>query len=214
MPTDISKLRQNYSLQTLSVKDILHNPIEQFAKWFQEAMDSQILEPNAFTLATANKEGKPSARTLLLKGFDKEGFVFFTNYESRKAEDLLQNPKAAMLFTWLDLQRQIRIEGDIEKVSQEESEEYFQSRPRGSQIGAWSSPQSQSIESREVLESNQKMMEEKFSGLEKLPVPPFWGGYRVRPNWFEFWQGRESRLHDRIVYVLQNDNWEIGRLAP
>ena len=122
MPTDISKLRQNYSLQTLSVKDILHNPIEQFAKWFQEAMDSQILEPNAFTLATANKEGKPSARTLLLKGFDKEGFVFFTNYESRKAEDLLQNPKAAMLFTWLDLQRQIRIEGDIEKVSQEESE--------------------------------------------------------------------------------------------
>ncbi|MEZ4892461.1 MAG: pyridoxamine 5'-phosphate oxidase [Saprospiraceae bacterium] len=186
MPTDISKLRQNYSLQTLSVKDILHNPIEQFAKWFQEAMDSQILEPNAFTLATANKEGKPSARTLLLKGFDKEGFVFFTNYESRKAEDMLQNPKAAMLFTWLDLQRQIRIEGDIEKVSQEESEEYFQSRPRGSQIGAWSSPQSQSIESREVLESNQKMMEEKFSGLEKLPVPPFWGGYRVRPNWFEF----------------------------
>ncbi|MCB0524088.1 MAG: pyridoxamine 5'-phosphate oxidase [Lewinellaceae bacterium] len=214
MPTDISKLRQNYSLQTLSVKDILHNPIEQFAKWFQEAMDSQILEPNAFTLATANKEGKPSARTLLLKGFDKEGFVFFTNYESRKAEDLLQNPKAAMLFTWLDLQRQIRIEGDIEKVSQEESEEYFQSRPRGSQIGAWSSPQSQSIESREVLESNQKMMEEKFSGLEKLPVPPFWGGYRVRPNWFEFWQGRESRLHDRIVYALQNGNWEIGRLAP
>ena len=214
MPTDISKLRQNYSLQTLSVKDILHNPIEQFAKWFQEEMDSQILEPNAFTLATANKEGKPSARTLLLKGFDKEGFVFFTNYESRKAEDLLQNPKAAMLFTWLDLQRQIRIEGDIEKVSQEESEEYFQSRPRGSQIGAWSSPQSQSIESREVLESNQKMMEEKFSGLEKLPVPPFWGGYRVRPNWFEFWQGRESRLHDRIVYALQNGNWEIGRLAP
>ncbi|MEZ4927394.1 MAG: pyridoxamine 5'-phosphate oxidase [Saprospiraceae bacterium] len=214
MPTDISKLRQNYSLQTLSVKDILHNPIEQFAKWFQEAMDSQILEPNAFTLATANKEGKPSARTLLLKGFDKEGFVFFTNYESRKAEDMLQNPKAAMLFTWLDLQRQIRIEGDIEKVSQEESEEYFQSRPRGSQIGAWSSPQSQSIESREVLESNQKMMEEKFSGLEKLPVPPFWGGYRVRPNWFEFWQGRESRLHDRIVYALQNGNWEIGRLAP
>ena len=214
MPTDISKLRQNYSLQTLSVKDILHNPIEQFAKWFQEAMDSQILEPNAFTLATANKEGKPSARTLLLKGFDKEGFVFFTNYESRKAEDLLQNPKAAMLFTWLDLQRQIRIEGDIEKVSQEESEEYFQSRPRGSQIGAWSSPQSQTIESREVLESNQKMMEEKFSGLEKLPVPPFWGGYRVRPNWFEFWQGRESRLHDRIVYALQNGNWEIGRLAP
>lgn len=214
MPTDISKLRQNYSLQTLSVKDILHNPIEQFAKWFQEAMDSQILEPNAFTLATANKEGKPSARTLLLKGFDKEGFVFFTNYESRKAEDLLQNPKAAMLFTWLDLQRQIRIEGDIEKVSQEESEEYFQSRPRGSQIGAWSSPQSQSIESREVLESNQKMMEEKFSGLEKLPVPPFWGGYRIRPNWFEFWQGRESRLHDRIVYALQNGNWEIGRLAP
>ena len=214
MPTDISKLRQNYSLQTLSVKDILHNPIEQFAKWFQEAMDSQILEPNAFTLATANKEGKPSARTLLLKGFDKEGFVFFTNYESRKAEDLLQNPKAAMLFTWLDLQRQIRIEGDIEKVSQEESEEYFQSRPRGSQIGAWSSPQSQSIESREVLESNQKMMEEKFSGLEKLPVPPFWGGYRVRPNWFEFWQGRESRLHVRIVYARQNGNWEIGRLAP
>ena len=214
MATDLTKLRQNYALQTLSESDVSPDPIVQFSHWFDEAIDSQVLEPNAFSLATATPDGHPSARTVLLKAFDKTDFVFFTNYESRKGEELNTNPHAAMLFTWLDLQRQIRIEGSIEKISTEESLDYFQSRPRESQIGAWASPQSRVIEARELLEKNQVALVKQYEGVEKLPLPPFWGGYRIKPVWFEFWQGRESRLHDRVVYSISKDGWKIGRLAP
>lgn len=214
MSKELAALRQNYALNALSESDVLPDPIAQFGRWFDEAIDSKILEPNAFSLATASLEGRPSARTVLLKGFDKNGFVFFTNYESRKGNELEQNPNAAMLFTWLDLQRQIRIEGSIEKISVAESLDYFQSRPRASQIGAWTSPQSRPIASREVLEQNQAAIAAQYQDVEKLPLPPFWGGYRLAPTWFEFWQGRESRLHDRVVYSQHAGNWELSRLAP
>jgi len=214
MSKELAALRQNYALNALSASDVSPDPMAQFGHWFDEAIDSKVLEPNAFSLATANLEGRPSARTVLLKGFDHKGFVFFTNYESRKGNELDVNPQAAMLFTWLDLQRQIRIEGSIEKISMEESLDYFQSRPIESQIGAWASPQSRPITSREVLEKNSVAIKEKYRGVEKLPLPPFWGGYRLVPLWFEFWQGRESRLHDRVVYSPKEGGWEIGRLAP
>lgn len=214
MSTSLATLRQNYALAALSESDSLPNPIAQFARWFDEALDSKVLEPNAFSLATATPDGRPSVRTILLKGFDNQGFMFFTNYESRKGSELENNPQAAVLFTWLDLQRQVRIEGRIEKISPEESLDYFQSRPRESQIGAWASPQSRPIAAREVLEKNQSALAVQYDGVEKLPLPPFWGGYRLIPDCFEFWQGRESRLHDRIVYERSGENWKIGRLAP
>lgn len=215
MTTDIAALRRNYSLQSLDKTDVLPDPVAQFASWFQEAMQSQLIEPNAMTLATADLQGRPSARTVLLKEFDKQGFVFYTNYESRKGNDLSANPQAALLFTWLELERQIRIEGTVEKVSPEESLAYFQSRPLGSQIGAWASPQSRAITDRSVLETRAAQLHAEHAGAEALPLPPFWGGYRLRPNWFEFWQGRESRLHDRICYRLESgEQWSIQRLAP
>lgn len=215
MATDIAALRRNYSLQSLDKTDVLPDPVAQFASWFQEAMQSQLIEPNAMTLATADLQGRPSARTVLLKEFDKQGFVFYTNYESRKGNDLSANPQAALLFTWLELERQIRIEGAVEKVSPEESLAYFQSRPLGSQIGAWASPQSRAITDRSVLETRAAQLQAEHAGAEVLPLPPFWGGYRLRPNWFEFWQGRESRLHDRICYRLESgEQWSIQRLAP
>jgi pyridoxamine 5'-phosphate oxidase len=214
MPTDISALRRNYSRQSLSQADVLPDPLAQFARWFEEAMQSQLAEPNAMTLATADLRGRPSARTVLLKGVDTEGFVFYTNYESRKGDDLAANPQAALLFTWLELERQIRIEGRVEKVSPAESLAYFQSRPLGSQIGAWASPQSRVISDRDVLESRVAQLQAEHAGAETLPLPPFWGGYRLRPDWLEFWQGRESRLHDRIGYRLEDGLWSIRRLAP
>ena len=214
MSTNIAALRQNYALRTLAESDVSPDPFSQFAQWFDEAVNSQLLEPNAFTLATANSAGRPSARTVLLKGFDIQGFVFFTNYESRKGEELAANPYAAMLFTWLDLQRQIRIEGHIRKIDAAASEAYFQSRPKESQIGAWSSPQSQRIANRNVLEQQQSALSAQYKGVETLPVPPHWGGYCLEPTWFEFWQGRESRLHDRIFYERSAEGWHIGRLAP
>lgn len=215
MTTDIAALRRNYSLQSLDKTDVLPDPVAQFAHWFQEAMRSQLIEPNAMTLATADLQGRPSARTVLLKEFDKQGFVFYTNYESRKGNDLAANPQAALLFTWLELERQIRIEGAVEKVSPEESRAYFQSRPLGSQIGAWASPQSRAITDRSVLETRAAQLQAEHADAEALPLPPFWGGYRLRPNWFEFWQGRESRLHDRICYRLEGgERWNIQRLAP
>ncbi|MBC7777820.1 MAG: pyridoxamine 5'-phosphate oxidase [Phycisphaerae bacterium] len=210
----LAELRQHYALESLSENEVRPDPVDQFAFWFEEATASQILEPNAMTLATATLDGRPSARTVLLKDFGNQGFTFFTNYESQKGTDLAENPRAALLFTWLDLQRQIRIEGRVEKIAPEASFAYFQSRPRSSQIGAWASPQSHPIEGREVLEKWEAAMELKFAGLEKLPLPPNWGGYRVIPEVFEFWQGRLSRLHDRILYTREGEGWKIERLAP
>jgi len=211
---DLASLRRHYALESLSEADVLPDPMAQFAVWFQEALNSQLIEPNAMTLATAAANGRPSARTVLLKGFDKQGFVFYTNYESRKGQELAENPQAALLFTWLELERQIRIEGKVEKVSSEESLTYFQSRPKASQIGAWASPQSRVIESREVLEKRMADLVRQNTQAEKLPLPPFWGGYRLVPGVIEFWQGRESRLHDRICYTQSGGSWEIERLAP
>ncbi|MBN8679904.1 MAG: pyridoxamine 5'-phosphate oxidase [Chitinophagales bacterium] len=211
---NLAELRQHYALESLSETDVRPDPVAQFAFWFEEARNSQLLEPNAMTLATATPDGYPNARTVLLKGYDQRGFTFFTNYESQKGQELAANPRATLLFTWLELQRQVRIEGTVEKISREASESYFQSRPRGNQIGAWASPQSQVIAGREVLEMREQDMEAKFAGLETLPMPDYWGGYLVRPSVVEFWQGRMSRLHDRIRYTLHENQWRIERLAP
>lgn len=214
MPLDLSTLRKNYALEALSEIDVHHDPLAQFDHWFREAMEAQLPEPNAMTLATADAEGRPSARIVLLKGIDHQGFVFFTNYESRKGRELAENPQAALLFNWLELERQIRIEGRVERIDAQASEAYFQSRPKGSQIGAWTSPQSQVIPGREVLLDKQKDLETQYAAAEVLPLPPFWGGYRLLPEVLEFWQGRPSRLHDRIRYVHVEDRWKIERLAP
>lgn len=193
------------------------NPIKQFAKWYEEVLKSGKTEPTAMTLATASKAGVPSARTVLLKGYDEKGFLFFTNYESRKGKELSENAFAELLFYWMDLHKQVRISGKVERVSEEESEKYFKSRPLNSQIGAWASKQSEIIPDREYLEKQFSEFREKYSERDDVPLPPFWGGFRLIPERFEFWQGRESRLHDRICYLKKNGGkgeWEIVRLAP
>ena len=200
-------------LRSLSEDDVNKNPINQFADWWDEAIDSNIEEANAMTLATVNEQGYPSARIVLLKDFNEYGFVFFTNYESRKGKSLLNNPKAAVVFFWKELERQVRIEGIVEKISEEESTAYFTSRPIESKIGAWASPQSKSIESRTFLEERFKNYEQQFSNHD-IPKPPHWGGYIVKPLRIEFWQGRPGRLHDRIEYNKNNEGWTIERLAP
>ncbi|MCB9317369.1 MAG: pyridoxamine 5'-phosphate oxidase [Lewinellaceae bacterium] len=212
--TDIAALRRNYTQESLSKTAANPDPIAQFDHWFSEAMNSALPEPNAMTLATATDDGKPSARIVLLKGFDHQGFVFYTNYESRKGQELDNNPQAALLFCWLELERQVRIEGTVERVSPAESKAYFQSRPRESQIGAWASPQSRVIEGRFILEEKVQELATTFKHDEVLPLPAFWGGYRVRPELIEFWQGRQSRLHDRIRYTREKIGWTIERLAP
>jgi pyridoxamine 5'-phosphate oxidase len=211
---NIADIRKDYKLKSLSETDIESNPILQFSKWWDEAMKSEIDEVNAFTLATASPEGKPSARIVLLKGFDARGFVFFTNYESNKGILIANNPNASMVFFWKELQRQVRIDGIVEKTSAAESDAYFTTRPAGSRIGAWASPQSKVVNAREELENKFSDYELKFSE-KNIPRPPFWGGYRIQPQLIEFWQGRQNRLHDRIQYRLQKDNsWKIERLAP
>jgi pyridoxamine 5'-phosphate oxidase len=212
--SSIADIRRDYSLKTLSETEITENPFQQFADWWQQAIESEIDEVNAMTLATASLEGVPSARIVLLKGYDEKGFVFYTNYESAKGQELAENPRACLLFFWKELERQVRITGMVEKVSTQENDEYFLSRPTGSQIGAWASPQSHVIENRSWLENKVKELETKFS-TKKLERPSHWGGYRVKPVIIEFWQGRSSRLHDRIQYTLQeNNSWKIERLAP
>ncbi|POY37486.1 pyridoxamine 5'-phosphate oxidase [Solitalea longa] len=213
--TTLENLRQEYSAKTLSEEQVNQNPFAQFDSWFNEAMNSGILEPNALTLSTATPDGKPSARVVLLKDFSENGFTFYTNYESRKGQEMAENPNACLSFFWLELQRQVIIEGKIEKVSEEESTRYFQSRPKGSQLGAWTSDQSQVIANRGVLENKLTELEKQYENQNVIPKPEHWGGYLLKPTSIEFWQGRASRLHDRIQYILQSDNtWKIQRLAP
>jgi pyridoxamine 5'-phosphate oxidase len=209
----LQNLRQEYRSSELLQQDVDQNPMQQFKKWFTDALNAQLYEPNVMTLATADAYGKPSARIVLLKGFDEHGFNFYTNYDSKKGKELQQNPQAALVFFWAELERQIRIEGIVSKLDPEVSTEYFHSRPKGSQIGAMVSPQSQVIPSREALEEQVIEMKQKFAEVE-VPRPDHWGGYLVEPQHIEFWQGRPSRLHDRISYDLVDGVWIINRLAP
>ena len=214
MDSSIADLRQNYTLAGLSETDIDSDPIVQFGVWFQQALDGDLIEPNAMTLATATPEGKPTARIVLLKGVDERGFVFYTNYESQKGRQLIANPYAALVFLWDKLERQVRIEGKVVKLDIEESKEYFHSRPKASQLGAWASDQSRVIPNREVLEQKLEDLKTEYKDAA-VPIPEHWGGFRVIPNRIEFWQGRPSRLHDRLVYDLQDDgNWQVQRLSP
>lgn len=212
MNKSIADIRKEYKLQTLDEKDVSANPFDQFTKWWDEASESNIDEINAMTLATADKSGKPSARVVLLKGFDENGFVFFTNYTSTKGRELAENPYCSLVLFWKELQRQVCIEGTVEKLSAGKSDEYFNSRPAGSRIGAWASPQSQPIENRKILDENIAKYQQQFG--EQIPRPVHWGGYCVNPYRIEFWQGRTSRLHDRIMYEWKEGRWVIYRLAP
>lgn len=211
---EIQDLRQDYTAATLSEKDTKASPVSQFEQWFNEALAAKLHEPNAMTLATATTNGKPSARIVLLKGFNEHGFIFYTNYLSRKGKEITKNPQGALTFFWGELERQVRIEGTIEKLSKEDSERYFHSRPKGSQIGAVVSPQSQEIDGRETLEKKWSELETEYEGKE-VPKPSFWGGYILNPQMVEFWQGRSSRLHDRILYKkVDKKSWKKVRLAP
>jgi len=213
--SSIADLRQNYTLAGLAEADANTDPIKQFDLWFQQALSADLIEPNAMTLATATPDGKPTARIVLLKGVSDRGFVFYTNYESQKGQQLIANPYAALVFLWQKLERQVRIEGRVEKLSVAESTEYFHSRPKASQLGAWTSDQSRVIPDRKVLEQKQAQLQEKYSDDEAIPLPPQWGGFRLVPSRIEFWQGRPSRLHDRLVYELRTDaSWLISRLSP
>ncbi len=210
---NIADIRKEYKQRSLDESDVVKDPVQQFSKWWEEAINSGIDEVNAMTLATADATGKPSARIVLLKGMDENGFVFFTNYNSHKGEDIAANPFASLVFFWKELERQVRIEGTISKVSAEESDAYFNSRPAGSRIGAWASPQSKVIASRQVIEKKVQELEKDFDG-KIIERPQHWGGYVVTPQVIEFWQGRLSRLHDRIRYTKVENGWKIERLAP
>ncbi|MDG0023252.1 pyridoxamine 5'-phosphate oxidase [Trinickia sp. Y13] len=211
--TTLSDLRKDYARGSLDETSVDADPIRQFETWFKQALDARLPEPNTMTLATVDGRGYPSARILLIKGVDERGFVFYTNYESRKGADLAVNPHASLLFYWIELERQVRVEGTVVKTGAEESDAYFQSRPLGSRIGAWASEQSRPIESRALLEAREKSFAERFG--DNPPRPPHWGGYRLVPETIEFWQGRPSRLHDRILYTRESaGDWRISRLAP
>lgn len=214
MQQPLADLRQEYAKASLDISDVSKDPMLQFEKWFQEALAAKVLEPNAMNLATVNAQGRPTARIVLLKGIENQKFTFYTNYQSLKGKELEQNPACALTFFWPELERQVRIEGTAERVSAEVSQKYFQSRPRTSQIGAWSSPQSSIIDNRQILEERVLQMEAKFSGQEVLPRPSQWGGYAVTPLLIEFWQGRPSRLHDRLQFTQVEGSWKVHRLAP
>jgi len=210
----VADLRKSYARASLSEAEAAADPLAQFRTWLEEAIAAAVLEPNAMTLATATPEGRVSARLVLLKGLDERGLVFYTNYRSRKAAQLDANPHAALVFWWPELERQVRFEGRVERVAASESEAYFQSRPLGSQLGAWASPQSEAIASRAVLEQRLQEVEQRYAG-QPVPRPPHWGGFRLQPESIEFWQGRPNRLHDRLCYARQADGtWQRERLAP
>jgi pyridoxamine 5'-phosphate oxidase len=212
--TSIADLRQDYRQQTFNETDANPDPIRQFRAWFEQAVQSELLEPNAMTLATVTPEGKPAARMVLLKEADERGFTFFTNYQSRKGQELAHCPTAALVFWWAELERQVRIEGSVEKVSADDSDRYFSTRPWGSRLGAWASEQSQVIRDRQVLEQRLKQLEQDYQDQE-VPRPPHWGGYRLSPTLIEFWQGRSNRLHDRLCYRPDGTGeWQIERLSP
>lgn len=210
---DLGALRKEYSTRGIDREDLDDDPVRQFDRWFEEARSAGLHEPNAMSLATGNASGELGIRTVLLKLYDARGFVFFTNYGSRKARDIAENAHVALLFPWIPLERQVKITGRAEKISTAESMRYFQSRPRGSQIGAWVSNQSQPLTSRQMLEGTFRKMQEKFRE-GKVPLPDFWGGYRVVPETIEFWQGRQNRLHDRFEYRRSGEGWDVRRLMP
>lgn len=215
LPIELAALRTEYVRAGLTEDDASADPIALFRAWFDQAIAAEVREPNAMTLATASKDAEPSARIVLLKGFDESGFVFFTNYDSDKGRQLAENPRAALCFFWQPLERQVRIQGSVTKVTAEESERYFHSRPRGSQLGALASRQSEVIASREVLEEEIAALHRTYGETSEIPLPPFWGGYRVAPLRIEFWQGRSSRLHDRLLYSRRADGtWARARLSP
>jgi pyridoxamine 5'-phosphate oxidase len=209
----VARLRKEYLRAGLKESEADPDPIAQFRRWFDETLAANLHEPNAMTLATAALDGRPSARIVLLKGFDERGFVFYTNYEGRKSRELEANPNCALVFYWGELERQVRVEGHASRVTESESDEYFGSRPRGSRLGAWASEQSQPVGDRAALEERLRELEAEYEGRE-VPRPPFWGGYRVEPGVIEFWQGRENRLHDRLVYRRSGDSWARERLQP
>jgi pyridoxamine 5'-phosphate oxidase len=209
----VASLRREYTRAGLREADASPDPIEQFREWFDQALGADLYEPNAMTLATATPDGRPSARIVLLKGFDDLGFVFYTNYESRKGSEMEDNPRAALVFHWNELERQVRVEGTVSRVSAEESDAYYASRPRGSRLGAWASEQSRVSDGRETLERRLEELEAEY-GEGEIPRPPYWGGYRVEPEAVEFWQGRENRLHDRLLYRRERGGWRIERLQP
>lgn len=213
MARNVADLRKEYTRAGLTESDMDPDPVEQFRRWFDEALAAGLHEPNAMIVATASPDGLPSARVVLLKGFDRRGFVFYTNYEGRKGRELEENPRAALLFYWGELERQVRIEGTASRVSEEESDAYYAGRPRGSRLGALASEQSRVVGSREVLEGRIKNLEAEYEGRD-VPRPAFWGGYRVEPEAMEFWQGRENRLHDRLVYRRGEVGWKMERLQP
>ena len=210
---NLTNIRREYKLNKLSGKNVRNNPFEQFSIWFAEVLKADLVEPNAMVLSTTDKKGKPSARIVLMKDFDENGFTFFTNYKSKKGKEISENPFAALLFFWVELERQVRIEGAITKLSKSESELYFNTRPLESKIGALASAQSKKIVSRTSLEKKYSALKLKYAD-GKVPMPDNWGGYKLVPNYFEFWQGRENRLHDRISYKKQKGKWKIFRLAP
>lgn len=211
---NLADLRQSYSMGSLDVNDVYPEPIAQFRKWFEEVLAAQLPEPNAMHLSTVAADGRPAGRIVLLKDLTEAGFAWYTNYHSRKGQELTVHPYAALTFFWVELERQVRIEGTVTKVSEAESDAYFASRPRGSQLGAWTSTQSETIPDRAFLERREQAYQERFAD-QPIPRPPHWGGYRLLPDYVEFWQGRPSRLHDRIAYQRQAEGtWTLGRLSP
>jgi pyridoxamine 5'-phosphate oxidase len=214
-PSTLAALRREYGDQGLDFPDLAPEPIEMFRRWLQDTVEAGLHEPNAMVVTTVSAEGRPSSRMVLLKGLDERGFVFYTNFDSRKGRDIAANAAVSLLFPWHDLQRQVRVEGTATRVSPQESEAYFAVRPRGSQLGAWASPQSQEVASRAELDERYAAVEDRFADAGQVPLPPQWGGYRVSPDAVEFWQGRKGRMHDRLVYTrVEETRWSTARLAP